>query len=643
MVLALNHVKKSFDDVDVLTDVHFHAEHMDKIAVVGNNGAGKTTLFKIIIGELTPDSGEVTYTKNCVIGYLSQHMQINSNNTVLDELLSVFNHILEMEQKLTQMEAEISKTHSVALTLQYDQLRQNFEDLKGYKYKSLVKGVLKGLGFEQSVYEQQIHTLSGGQKTRVALAKLLLEEPSILLLDEPTNHLDIASIEWLETFLKNYKGTVLIISHDRFFLDKVANKVIHIEFGKSQLYHGNYDNFIIESAKAHEVLVKAYEKQQQAINKQKAVIAKLKQFNREKSIKRARSREKALAKIDPLEMPMIDNKPMNLVLAPKIDSGKDVLAVRDLGVRFVGKTIFTNINFDIKKGDKIAIVGPNGVGKTTMFKVILEQLNASTGIVTIGTNVHIGYYDQEQQSLDLTNTIVEELQQTYPNLKNGEIRNVLAAFLFTGDDVFKQISSLSGGEKGRVSLAKIMLSSANFLLLDEPTNHLDIISKEVLERALSIYPGTILYISHDRYFINQTATKILEMAPDSMTLYLGDYDYYLEKKKELSLIRPLNMVAAQPEPSSTNKQNWQKNKELQTEIRKLNTQMTKIELNIEQTEQEISDIDTKLCLPEYYSNFDKHAPLSTRKQALETHLALQYTKLETLDQEISLLKEKTSV
>ncbi|OON94957.1 MAG: ABC transporter [Candidatus Epulonipiscioides saccharophilum] len=638
MVLALNHIKKSFDDVSVLTDVHFHAEHMDKIAIVGNNGAGKTTLFKIIIGELTPDSGEVTYAKNTVIGYMSQHMEIDSSNTVFDELLSVFSNLLEMEEKLKQMEEEISRTHSVVLTLQYDQMRQNFEDLKGYKYKSLVKGVLKGLGFEQTIYDQKIYTLSGGQKTRVALAKLLLEEPSILLLDEPTNHLDIASIEWLEVFLRNYKGTVLLISHDRFFLDKVANKVVHIEFGRSHLYNGNYDNFIIESAKAHEVLVKAYEKQQQEISKQKAVIAKLRQFNREKSIKRARSREKLLSKIEVLEMPMIDNKPMNLILAPRIESGKDVLNVSDLSVRFVGKTIFQNINFEIKKGDKIAIVGPNGVGKTTLFKVFLEQVTPVTGLVKIGTNVHIGYYDQEQQSLNLNNTIIEELQDTYPNLTTGEIRNILAAFLFTGDEVFKPISLLSGGEKGRVCLAKIMLSSANFLLLDEPTNHLDITSKEVLERALSIYPGTILYISHDRYFINQTATKILEMAPDSMTLFLGDYDYYLEKKKELSLIRPLNVPIVE-DAGSTNKQNWQRSKGLQTEIRKLNTQMTKIELNIEQTEQEIVDIDAKLCLPEYYSNFDKQAPLFSRKQSLETHLIDQYSKLESLDQEISILSK----
>ncbi|ONI43882.1 ABC transporter [Candidatus Epulonipiscioides gigas] len=640
MIIAVNHIKKSFDDVEVLSDIHFHAEYLDKIAIVGNNGAGKTTLFKIITGELTPDAGDITYTKNCQIGYLSQNMEINSNNTVFDELLSVFNHLLEIEEKLTKLAEEISKTHSVAASLQYDELRQTFENLKGYQYKSLVKGVLKGLGFDEDIYTKRIKILSGGQKTRIALAKLLLEEPTLLLLDEPTNHLDINSIEWLEGFLKNYKGTVLIISHDRFFLDKVVNKVVQIEFGKSQIYNGNYDDFVVESAKVHEILVKAYEKQQQELNRQKAVIAKLKQFNREKSIKRARSREKALSKIEVLEMPMIDDKPMNLVLAPKVESGKEVLTVRDLGLKFGSKTIFSHINFDVRKGDKIAIVGPNGVGKTSIFRIILEQIQASAGIVTIGTKVHIGYYDQEQKNLNLNNTIMEELQQTYPNLTNGNIRNILAAFLFTGDDVFKQISSLSGGEKGRVSLAKIMLSSANFLLLDEPTNHLDIMSKEVLERAISIYPGTVLYISHDRYFINQTSTKILEMSADSMTLYLGNYDYYLEKKKELSLIRPLNTTnnSSKNETTTINKQNWQKNKELQTDMRKLNTQIAKVELSIERTEQEIDEIDAKLCLPEYYSSFDKHAPLSKRKEGLEKHLIDLYNKLEKLDIELAILK-----
>ncbi|OOB78400.1 MAG: hypothetical protein BEN19_09120 [Epulopiscium sp. Nuni2H_MBin003] len=451
------------------------------------------------------------------------------------------------------------------------------------------------------------------------------------MLDEPTNHLDITSIEWLEGFLKNYKGTVIIISHDRYFLDRIVNKVVHIEFGKSHVYNGNYDNFVIESAKVHEILVKAYEKQQQELNRQKAVIAKLKQFNREKSIKRANSRQKVLDKMDIVDMPLIDNKPMNLILSPKITSGKDVLSVTDLAVKFNGKIIFSNINFEVKKGEKIAIVGPNGVGKTSLFRIILEQIRAIHGSVTLGANVHIGYYDQEHQLLNFENTIMEEISSAYPDLTNGSIRNMLAAFLFTGDDVFQKISTLSGGEKGRVSLAKIMLSSANLLLLDEPTNHLDIMSKEILERAISIYPGTVLYISHDRYFINQTCTKILDMSTNGMTVYLGNYDYYLEKKKELSLLSDLGN-----EPEITASQAFrQQNKKIQSTIRKIKNKMAKVELHIEEAETEILSIDEQLCQPNIYSDFDKLLPLNSRKEVLETYVNGYYDELEKLDKELN--------
>ncbi|OON99278.1 MAG: ABC transporter [Epulopiscium sp. Nele67-Bin004] len=637
MIIATNHIKKSFNEKEILLDINFHVEANDKVAIVGNNGVGKTTLFKIITGELMADSGDVTMAKNCTIGYLHQHMNINSENTVFIELLSVFEDIMKIEKRLEQMEQAIAKSGSMTLTLAYDTLRQQYENNKGYEYKSLVKGILKGLGFEESIYDKKVSTLSGGQKTRISLAKLLLQDPTLLLLDEPTNHLDIESIEWLEGFLRNYRGAVLIISHDRYFLDKVVNKVVHIEFGKSQIYNGNYDNFVIESAKHHEIAMREYANQQREINKQKEVIAKLRQFNREKSIRRANSREKALNKITPLNMPMIDDKPMNLILTPQIQSGNDVLSVRDVGMYFDTKLIFKNISFEIKKGDKIAIVGPNGVGKTTLFKLILEQLYTRLGEIHLGTNVHIGYYDQEHESLNSHNSIIEEIQQTYPTLTNGHIRNVLAAFLFMGDDVFKEIGTLSGGEKGRVALAKLMLSESNFLLLDEPTNHLDIMSKEILERAITTYEGTVLYISHDRYFINQTATKILDMSKLAMTVYLGDYDYFLEKKKELTLISAPVEVKAETSKSA-NKLDWQKNKEQQTQIKKLQTKLKNLEKSIEDAEKEVMDIDEMLCQPEYYSDFAKSKQLSTKKQSIEQTIAHYYVEWETIEHDLEQFK-----
>ncbi|OOB77848.1 MAG: ABC transporter [Epulopiscium sp. Nuni2H_MBin001] len=634
MVIACNHVSKAYNEQDVLVDVHFHIEAQDKVAIVGNNGVGKTTLFKIITNEISPDEGEVIYSKLCSIGYLKQHMEIRSHYSVFDELLSVFDEVLSLEKRLHELEDEIAQTHSVTLTLEYDNLRQAFEAKKGYEYKSLVRGILKGLGFDESIYNQKILQLSGGQKTRVALAKLLLEEPTVLLLDEPTNHLDIESIEWLEVFLRNYKGAVLIISHDRYFLDKVVNKVVHIEFGKSYLYYGNYDNYIIESDKWHETQVKQFEKQQQELNRQRAVIEKLKQFNREKSLKRARSREKMLSKQEVLEMPMIDDKPMNLILTPQVVSGNDVLSIKNLCLSYVGKPIFANINFDIKKGDKIAIVGPNGVGKTSLFRLIMRHIAPTAGTITVGTNVHIGYYDQEHSNLNMNNTILEELQNAFPSAKDGHIRNVLAAFLFTGEDVFQPLSTLSGGEKGRVALAKIMMSATNLLLLDEPTNHLDIMSKEVLERALTTYEGTVVYISHDRYFINQTATKILEMSNKGMILYLGDYDYYLEKKKELKLISAPSIHA----PASANKLDWKKSKDIQSQITKYNTQLTKLQKSIEVAENEMSSIDEQLCDPDIYSNFNKTIALTGKKEKLEASVSKYYSEWEKIEFELNKLK-----
>lgn len=631
MIISCSNIKKTFIDQEVLKNVSFHIEDHEKVALIGNNGAGKTTLLKILTKDLDCDEGSVSYSKDCSIGYLKQHMELNSTYTVYDELIHVFDDVIALEAKLHEMEAEIARTSSLELMNSYDALRTEFENKKGYEYKSLVKGVLKGLGFDETIYDKPISILSGGQKNRVALGKLLLQEPTLLLLDEPTNHLDIEAIEWLEGFLRSYKGAVMIISHDRYFLDKIVTKVVHLEFGRSFVYNGNYSDYVIKSEKEYEVAMKHFEKQQKEIAHQRAVIAKLKQFNREKSIRRAKSREKALDKIEVMDMPIIDNKPMNLVLTPRLTSGNDVLSIKELSKSFDDSALFSHMNMEIKKGDKVALVGPNGVGKTTLFKIILGQLEATSGELKLGSNVIVGYYDQEHSTLDSSLTIIEEIQRAFPELKNGEIRNVLAAFLFTNDDVFKQISSLSGGERGRVALAKIMLSKSNFLILDEPTNHLDILSKEILESAILNYEGTVLYVSHDRYFINQTASKIIEMSKDFTREFLGDYDYYTEKKKEVPI--PVQSVTYSTSMTSTNKEDWQRQKEEQTRLRRIRNQMSKIETEIQEAEEKMEQIDAQLCLEEVYSNFDKSKEFLDAKDQLSEKITKLYEEWEKLSEE----------
>lgn len=654
MIISCSNIKKTFIDKEVIKNISFHIEEHEKVALIGNNGVGKTTLLKILTKDLEPDDGLVTYSKDCQIGYLKQNMDLISSRTVYDELLSVFEHVIALEEKLHEMEHEIAKTSSLELINAYDKLRQTYEDSKGYEYKSLVKGVLKGLGFDESVYDKPVAILSGGQKNRVALGKLLLQEPTLLLLDEPTNHLDIEAIEWLEGFLRNYKGAVLIISHDRYFLDKIVTKVVHIEFGRSFVYNGNYSDYMLKSEKEYEVAMKHFEKQQKEIAHQQAVISKLKQFNREKSIKRARSREKALEKIEAMEMPMIDNKPMQLTLTPRIVSGNDVLFADHLSKTFEDTLLFENMCLSINKGDKVALVGPNGVGKTTFFRMLLGKLEPTSGTFRLGSNVMVGYYDQEHSTLDVSRTIIEEIEYAFPELKTSEIRNVLAAFLFTGEDVFKPISTLSGGERGRVALAKIMLSKANFLILDEPTNHLDILSKEILESAIINYEGTVLYVSHDRYFINQTASKIVEMSKEGTTEYLGDYDYYIEKKKELEeeKAKRVNLVANQTSyaagntlstmssssstssTSSSAKEERQKQKEEQARVRRIQNQMAKLEDAISEAEDKVADIDKQLCLEEVYSDFEKSKVLLEEKETLSLQIAAYYEEWERLSEEL---------
>lgn len=630
MILALNNVSKAFGTDVILKNISFHIEEKEKVAIVGVNGAGKSTLFKIITGELSLDSGEVIMPKSATMGYFSQSLEIDSSKTIYGELLTVFEPIMLMEQQLRDMEAQMSHKSGDQLEKlmeKYSELSHKMEEMDGYSYQSRLRGVIKGLGFSDEESSQTINQLSGGQKTRVALGKILLKAPDILLLDEPTNHLDIDSLRWLEDFLRSYKGAVVIISHDRYFLDKVVGKVIEIENKKAKEYFGNYSYYAEKKIVDREIEYHRYINQQKEIKHQEDVIKKLREFNREKSIKRAESREKMLDKIERIEAP--ENLPdkMRLEIKPVKESGNDVLSVDNVSMAFDGVPLFDNISFDIKKGEKTALIGPNGIGKTTLFKIILSRLEAKGGSVKLGSNVVIGYYDQEQSDLNLNKTIFDEISDAYPDLTTTQIRNVLAAFVFTGDDVFKTIGSLSGGEKGRVALAKIMLSNANFLILDEPTNHLDINSKEILEQAIQCYTGTVLYISHDRYFINSTATKIVELNKDKATIYLGNYDYYTEKLKENEIVKTEEVKSIETET----KLDWKKQKEIQAQQRKKDNRIKKIEKEIEETENKIDELDNLLATEEVYTNSMRSREIYEEKESLEEKLMELYEKFEEIN------------
>ena len=534
MILNATNISKSFGSNEIIKDATFLVNEHEKVAIVGVNGAGKTTLLKILTGEESADSGSITLAKDAKLGYLRQINNVDSSLSIIDELYTVIEPILNMEKRMSQMQEDmkhLTGSELEELYSSYTALTHSYELMDGYAAKSRVVGILKGLGFEEADFDRKINTLSGGQKTRVFLAKLLLEEPDIILLDEPTNHLDLRSIEWLESYLLNYKGAVIIVSHDRYFLDKIVSKVIDIENGNVQMYLGNYTDFSNKKQMLLDAKMKEYLNQQQEIKHQEAVITKLKQFNREKSIKRAESRQKQLEKIERVEAPQTYSENMRLSLDISKESGKDVLTVHNLSKSFEHKKLFWDINFEIKRGERVAIIGDNGTGKTTLLKIINGLLNPDTGEVIYGSNVSVAYYDQEHQVLHMDKTLFDELSDTYPDMTNTQIRNILAAFLFTGEDVYKKIADLSGGERGRVSLVKLMLSKANFLLLDEPTNHLDIVSKDVLENALNNFPGTVCYVSHDRYFINKTATRILDLTENRLLNYIGNYDYYIEKRE----------------------------------------------------------------------------------------------------------------
>ena len=636
MILSCQSICKSFGEKVILQDASFHIEEREKAALIGNNGAGKTTLLRIIMEEISADSGQVVIAKDKKIGYLAQYQDIHGHHTIYEELMTTKQYILDMEDKIRSLEQEmkyVAGDKLESLMNSYTRLTHQFELENGYAYKSEIVGVLKGLGFEEEDYGKQIENLSGGQKTRVALGKLLISKPDILLLDEPTNHLDMESIAWLETYLLNYPGAVFIVSHDRYFLDKVVTKIVEIEAAQMRMYEGNYSAYDLRKAQLRDAQYKAYLNQQREIKHQEAVITKLRSFNREKSIKRAESRVKMLDKIQRIEKPIeIDNQ-MRISLEPRFISGNDVLTVEGLSKAFPGQTLFTDINFEIKRGERVALIGNNGTGKTTILKILNGIVDADAGRFALGSKVQIGYYDQEHHVLHMEKTIFQEISDTYPTLTETEIRNMLAAFLFTGDDVFKLISSLSGGERGRVSLAKLMLSEANFLILDEPTNHLDIASKEILEEALNSYTGTVLYVSHDRYFINQTATRIMDLTNQAIVNYIGDYDYYLEKKDEMTRIyAPAQETAAQEvkENVSETKLTWQQQKEEQALKRKRENELKKVEARIEELEARDKEIDETMVLPDICTNVAECTKLSREKAAIAEELEGLYEKWEEL-------------
>lgn len=638
MILSCQNINKSFGDHHVLKAASFHIEEREKTAIVGINGAGKSTLLKIIIGYLSADDGQVIITRGKSIGYLAQHQEMTTGNTIFDELLTVKQDILAIESRMRELEQSMKHAEGdtlAALMNTYDRLNHTFEQQNGYAWKSEITGVLKGLGFAESDFSKPVDTLSGGQKTRVSLGKLLLSRPDIILLDEPTNHLDMDSIAWLETFLMNYQGAIIIVSHDRYFLNRVVTKIVEIDQGIVTTFSGNYSDYAQKKKALREAALQAYLNQQQEIKHQEEVIARLKSFNREKSIRRAESREKMLDKIEVLDKPTEARTDMHIELEPRYPSGNDVLSVSRLSKAFPSQTLFCDLHFEIKRGERVALIGQNGTGKTTILKILNGVIPADAGEFQLGARVKIGYYDQEHHVLHMDKTVFEELSDAYPTLTNTKIRNVLAAFLFTGDDVFKQIKDLSGGERGRVSLAKLMLSEANFLILDEPTNHLDIVSKEILEHALTHYTGTVLFVSHDRYFINMTATRILDLADKTLTSYIGNYDYYIEKKEtmtDFTSVKATKAEAATEDSESQNKISWKQQKELQAQLRKKQNDLKRVESQIEELEIRDKEIDELLTREDIFTNVEEVTKLSTEKETLLAKLESLYEEWEQLSE-----------
>ena len=637
MILACQKISKAFGEDTIVSDGSFHIEDHEKCALVGINGAGKSTILKMLVGELPLDSGNVALTKGKTLGYLAQHQDMSGENSIYEEVKTAKAEIIEAERRLRQIEMEmkhLSGDRLESLMETYNRLTAEFERANGYAYESEITGVLKGLGFEENEFSKQIGTLSGGQKTRVSLGKLLLTKPDILLLDEPTNHLDLNSIAWLETYLLNYPGAVLIVSHDRYFLDRVVTKILEIELGKLMVYTGNYSAYAEKKRQLREARLKEYLNQQQEIKHHEAVIEKLRSFNREKSIKRAQSREKMLEKMEVLEKPTETKADMHIRLVPRKQSGGDVLTVEELSKSFGSLKLFEHVGFELKRGEHVAVIGDNGTGKTTLLKILNGMLPADKGSFRLGTNVEIGYYDQEHHVLHGEKTLFEEISDEHPTMTNTEIRNLLAAFLFTGDDVFKRIDDLSGGERGRVSLAKLMLGNANFLILDEPTNHLDIVSKEILEDALNKYEGTVLCVSHDRYFINKTAHRILDLTASRLINYVGNYDYYLEKRETMmqtvSSGGAAQTFSGKAEQESENKLDWKAKKEEQARLRKKENDLKKCEEQIASMENRSAEIDARMSDPSIATQMTKLLELSKEQEGIRAELENLYARWESL-------------
>ena len=635
IVLSSKDLNKSYGIDVVLDKVTFNINEGEKVGLIGPNGAGKSTLFKILTGSLEQDHGDLFIDKSKTVGYLAQHLSLETTNTIYDELLTVFSDLLQLESKIKKLEQKMNEPYDSSkeeyhnkIIKEYTTLFEVYKNRGGYTYKGDINRVLQGLGFTEDDFNKSISILSGGQKTRVALCKLLLIKPDILLLDEPTNHLDLDAIEWLEEYLKSYKGTVIIISHDRFFLDSITTRTFELINGHVNCYNGNYSNCILEKEKNYEVQMKAFENQQKEIKRQEEIIERYRSFNREKSIKAAESRQKALDKVEKLQAPDKDPSASRISFETMIKSGNDVLHIENLSKSFGEKLLFRNLNLDLKRSDKTALIGANGRGKTTLFKMILNNINPDSGTIYLGKNVFVGYYDQEQSNLHLDKNILDEVWDDFPDMTVTQIRSSLAAFLFYGDDVFKKVGDLSGGEKCRINLLKLMLSKSNFLLLDEPTNHLDIPSREALEDALLSYDGTVLVISHDRYFLNKVVSKIYELKEDGVKEYLGNYSYYIEKKTN-----PLRFqqIQEQKGKSKTQIHAEKRKKREQEQLEKLHKQQIKeVEEAISKNENDIAELQKQLCFEEVYSDFEKSESVNKQIIKLQDEVDSLYDKWEEL-------------
>ncbi|MBU5676723.1 ABC-F family ATP-binding cassette domain-containing protein [Alkaliphilus sp. MSJ-5] len=636
IVLSCNNICKSFGIDVILNNISFSINKGEKVGLVGVNGAGKSTLFKILTNQLSYDTGELFISKSTTIGHLEQNTILNENSSIMEECLSIFQHLIDMEQNLRSLEIDIAnlsnneeQSHYLDEAMhKYSILLEEFNEKNGYGFRSEIKGVLKGLGFLDEEFEQPIYQLSGGQKTRVALAKLLLTHPDLLLLDEPTNHLDIEAVEWLEGFLRDYDGTILMISHDRYFLDQMVNRIFEIENHSLTSYNGNFSIFMEKKRILIEQQIKEYIEQQKELDRQKDIVRRLRQHGTEKLMNRAKSREKQLEKIEQMEAPIVYRNKAFIRFEAQVKSGNDVLSLQNVSKSFNNNMLFENVAFDIYKGEKVALIGPNGIGKSTLFKIILDEVKANSGNIRLGHNVFTGYYDQEQKNLNYNKTTLDEIWDDHINLNQTEVRTLLGSFLFKGDDVFKMVESLSGGEKGRLSLLKLILSRSNLLLLDEPTNHLDIDSKEVLEEALINYDGTVFVISHDRYFLNRVATKIIELSPNGNETYLGNYDYYIQKKKEkLSMNEP----EAKEEKTKTQlKEEKRKEREERENLRAIAKTQKKLEAEISELEEKIKELEELMCQEEIYSNEEKSKEVHQETQQLKERLELLYSQWEDI-------------